>query len=286
MDSWCNSTPLHVRLENLLLSEYNNNKIEDTDDESIANLLTMDVKILKDRTSENIMLLLNKLCLEKNIYEKTINIYNATLNSSNLKRIKFKNAIMCASVFVAFSLEKTPREEEALMAHFNVTKFRYTKGLKCVKVAVKETRECTNSIETILYKLVRDLNLIENLSEIKTFIADTNFSEIESKCCYRISKKIICSALVYIWILNNKKNALSVEQYCCVCSISCTSIKKVLFKLNNYIETFILKTIDDTVKNFLEKIKTKYSVDSECEFLDKEETINMSKKLAKLHFKL
>lgn len=286
MGSWCTTTPLQVRLENLLLSEYDNNKTEDTDDESIVNILTMDVKILKDRTTENIMLLLNKLCLEKTIYEKTINIYNTTLNSSTLKRIKFKNAIMCASVFVAFSLENTPREEEALMTHFNVTKFRYTKGLKCVKVAVKETRECTNSIETILYKLVRDLNLIENLSEIKAFISNANFTEIESKCCYRMSKKIICAALVYIWILNNKRNVLSVEQYCCVCSISCISVKKVLFKLNNYIENFILKTIDDVVKSFLEKIKIKYAVDSGCELLSKEESINLSKKLAKLHFKI
>lgn len=172
--------------------------------------------------------LLKSLKLETEILEKSMLFYQKTIESIPLKRIKLKNAIMCACVFVAFSLHKDFREEKSLMDHFGIDKIKYTRGLKLVKTVVAATREVKNSVDNSMFKAMRDLNILNDTKNIKDYIEKHQANFVYDKL--RISTRLVKFALMYCWLLENKEQVINIRDFSTVCEIAPRPILRLLFK--------------------------------------------------------
>lgn len=216
----------------------------------------------KDKTNNFVIEMLCNLKLEKEIFDLALQIFTETLLKCGLKRVKFKTAVMCACVWIAFSIKKDYREEKSLIEYFGINKQKYTKGLKLVKTVIIETREFKNSVNNDLFRICRDLNIIDDIKKIEEFLNNFNYDEIKQKCVFKTSPKTICFSLVYIWLLINKNNVIPLREYCEISKISNFNvIKKLIFYHKNLLKNWVYNIIDNYTKFFCDKYVIKFPIE-------------------------
>lgn len=211
-----------------------------------------------DKTKNNNIALLEKLQLDRKIFDIALYYYNKTLENSKLKKIKFKNAIMCSCVFLAFSINGDHREENSLMQHFNVDKKKYTKGLKMIKTTISDVRIIKNSFDNDLFFLCREMNILSDLVDIKKYL-EKNIDYYSERNPYISSKTILC-ALFYAWLLQNKKFIPSIETFAEICNLSHKSIKRILYRHTEILHNFVNKIITEKLLKFKETLNVEISL--------------------------
>lgn len=212
----------------------------------------------KDKTKNNNIALLEKLQLDRKVFDNALYYYNQTLENTSLKKIKFKNAIMCSCVFLAFSINGDHREEKALMKHFDVDKKKYTKGLKMIKTTISDVRIIRNSFDNELFFLCREMNILSDLKNIKEYL-DKNFNYYFSKNPYISSKTILC-ALFYAWLLQNKQFIPTIESFAGICNISHKSMKRILYRHTEILFNFVNKIVTEKLLKFKEVLNIEISL--------------------------
>lgn len=198
----------------------------------------------------NDIILLKNLELEQHIYNMTLNFYNQAIESLNSPRIKYKNAIMCACLFMAFSINGYPREEQTLFDYFKVDKNKYIKGLKFVKSCVKETRYVQKTFDNILFSICRTLSILDEMEQIKLFIK-TNLN-LALKYTTRTSYKSMNCAIIYIWLLKTKTIIPDVKTYANICNISHKTISRLIYKNKDLYKDFFYNQIQEKLNPFLQ----------------------------------
>lgn len=247
-----------LELENLLLKDEEEYEEElTTHCYSDWDLITR-VKKGTDKTNNFNIKLLENLKLDQEIYKTSLDFYNKTLENNNFKRMKFKNALMCSCVFLAFSYHNDHREEKALMDYFNIDKQKYTKGLKMVKTSISEVRDIINNFDHVLFSISREMDIVDDIKDIKLFVE--NNKEIAMDKTKRISSNTVCCALIYIWMCRNKKIIPTLESYSKTCNISHKSLYYVIIKNKNLLDDFLIHNINIYILKFIEKIYSVYNL--------------------------
>lgn len=246
-------------LENFILSEKDN--IEQSDDSTEFTDWDLITKHKKgtDKTNNKNICLLENLKLDSHVFQKALSMYQTTIKHSDFKNLKFKNAIMCASVYIAFFLDGDHREELSLITYFSIDKKKYTKGLKLVKLAVEEARCIKNSFYNELFSICRDMNILHELSNIKSYIS----KHIDNASSYNLktSEKAVSCSLIYIWLIENKNTIPSLESFSSICNISKNSLKKITLKNLPIIRPFLSSIIGVCIEDFLIFTKKSYDVE-------------------------
>lgn len=252
---------LMLRLENIVIKDIEDEPENESESEENIDWELMSSKKLK---IDSMFIALSDMKLDADIHTKALQMYNVSIEKCGLKRIKFKNAIMCACVFLAFSIQGDPREETSLMKHFGVTKAKYTKGLKIVKTINIESRIHTNTLDNQIFKLCRDFNILDDLDEVKAFIAKYKFEYLNKNYKIHTSKKIVYCVLLYNWTVLTKSNIPTITVFASKCNISHISFKKILLKLKFILEENLKTRIHLITKPFMIRFNVESKpVDSE-----------------------
>lgn len=246
---------LMLELENFILQEENYE--ENYEEESCYSDWDLITRFKKgtDKTNNCILKLLDNLKLDHKVYKTSLEFYNKTLENNNFKRLKFKNALMCSCVFLAFSYHNDHREEKSLMKYFNIDKQKYTKGLKMVKTSIEEVRQIINSFDNLLFSISREMNIVDDIPHMKHFVDSyKEFAMLKTK---RISSNTVCCALTYIWLCMNKQKIPTLNSYAKTCNISEKSLYYVIIKNKNLLDKFLLNNISNVIFNFIIIFKKK-----------------------------
>lgn len=245
-------------LENLILIDVNN-EINCNDEENQEEEIT-DWDVLTrmkrgvDRTNNSVIKMLETLNLDSKVRVSALDFFYRTIKYPEFKKIKFKSAIMCASIYLAFTVHNDPREEKSLLKHFSISQSKYTKGLRFVKTYVSEVRNVQYTSDNVIFYLCSEMNIIENIQDIKDFINIHMKSSVKNSM--KFSNKMTINALFYIWLFLNKSTIPSVISFAKLCGISPTSIKKVIYKNNILIMPFVEASIKDKMEPFITEIQT------------------------------
>lgn len=197
--------------------------------------------------------LLKLLKLDAEVIDKAIHFYQKTIDSMPLKRIKLKNAIMCACVFVAFSLNKDFREEKSLMEHFGIDKAKYTKGLKLVKTVISDSREVKNSVDNSMFRAMRDLNILRETEKIRNYVEKHEPTFVYDK--RRVSLKLVKYTIMYCWLLEHKEQVISIRDFGTVCDVAPRQILRLLFKNSQVLAGTIESRTETVCENFKQNFK-------------------------------
>lgn len=252
---------LMQQLEKIVLNDFegdNTNVIAQKDDE------ITDWDILKknnkgtDRINNANICLLENLKLEHDIFYTALNYYNTIFKIKECKRIKFKNAVMCACVLMAFSIHHNHREEQSLFNHFGINKNQYTKALRLVKTLLIETRPVKKTFDNDLFHLCREMNIIDDIESVKQFIS-MNCASV-SKYSKRTSSKIINCILLYVWILRNKNTIPTKKTFASLCNISCKSIIQMLYRNKFLFTDYIEEQIQKKTTEFISLVENQYHI--------------------------
>lgn len=208
---------------------------------------------------ENDKILMNyieKLNLDFKVKNTTIDIYNETKSKLNYKRLKNKQSIICACIFLSSFSHKNYLGEDFLLDFFNLSKKKFTLGLSIVKSNVDFTRIIQQDVYVDLFLLCQELNLCESdYNEIKYFI---NSNRKQFKL---FSKTIVC-CLVYIWLLNNKKIIPTLKTFSGICDLSEKSMKTIIYKKREiFIENNFTEKAVKIIKNFNKKLDFNIKID-------------------------
>lgn len=259
----------HINLMDILISKVATEKeeellteknIEENEEEDTCSDWDILNKIRKgsDRTNNDNITLLKKLQLAPNIFKLSLDFYEKTVKNLEFKRTKFKQSIMCACVLLAFAYCKENKyEEDTLLKYFGVDKVKYTKGLTLVKTAVKEVRGIQVYVaENIIHTICRQLNIVECIPNIKEFI-DGTFSDARSRTL-RVSDKSLHCALIYVWMLKNKRIIPTVCTFSNICNISATSMIKIILKNKVLVLSNIQTTINEKMVEFKSALRESF----------------------------
>lgn len=206
------------------------------------------VKNGKVKTGNEIILLEN-LQLDTHIFKMALDFYNKSLDSLESKRIKYKNAIMCACVYMSFSINDYPREENNLFEYFKINKSQYVNGLKVVKSFISETRNIQRTFDNDLFHICNVLNIFSDIDIIRDFI-NTNYIHT-LKYTKRTSKKSIKCAIIYIWLFTNKEIIPDVLSFSKICNISHKSISRIVYKNRFLYKDFVIEKIKQKIQQFI-----------------------------------
>lgn len=201
--------------------------------------------------------LLTKLNLEKKIFDKALYYFQKTLEIVENK-VKFKNSIMCAAVYLSMSFYKEYIDEESLLKYFDVNIKKYTYGLTLIKTCINEVRYFSNIFDNYMLNICSRLNITKDVSDIIKFIDDNkNKFIITSK---KKPKKLITCVFIYLWIIKNKNLIPSIESFTSLCEINKTIFKSLLIKNIFIIDNFLFKQSGNLCYNFLKKINTNFNL--------------------------
>ncbi|QIH04897.1 hypothetical protein [Dasineura jujubifolia toursvirus 2a] len=187
-----------------------------------------------NRVGNQIIVLLENLKLESHIFNTAVELYKKALD---FKKIKFKNSVMCAAVFIAFSYHGEHRDELQLISYFNTNKTKYTKALVVLKTISAETRVIKKTFTNDLFAICRDFNIMNDMDNIQMFIEVMLVSDLTP--IDRISQKTIKCSLMYIWLIKNKKIIPTIDTFSNVCELSPRSIGRIVYKYRSIIETIV-----------------------------------------------
>lgn len=227
---------------------------EDSDDQDNTKKVVNDWDLLrkvkngKVKTGNEIILLQN-LQLETHIFKMALDFYNQSLDSLESKRIKYKNAIMCACVYMAFSINDYPREENNLFEYFKINKTQYVTGLKVVKSTISETRNIQRTFDNDLYHICNVLNIFSDIGVIRDFINNNYIYTL--KYTKRTSSKSIKCAIIYIWLLTNKEIIPDIVSFSKICNISHKSISRIVYKNRFLYKNFFIEKIKQKTQQFI-----------------------------------
>lgn len=246
---------------------YKDESDDESETESEHNTVT-DWEILKkikkgeDKTNNKNILLLEEMRLESNVFRTALEYYHRSLSNPLFKQIKFKNAVMCACVFLSFTVHCDPRDENSLIEYFKINKTKYTKGLKIVKISIDEVRSIQNGFENDLFSICKELNIIEYILTIKNFVTE-NF-DASSSISSRNSIRMIKCILVYIYLILNKNIIPTIETFAIVSNISPKTVSKLLNKnfhmIDNNVRIIFKKNIELFLKELNKISKTKKEI--------------------------
>lgn len=215
------------------------------------------VKNGKIKTSNEITLLEN-LQLKNNIFKTALDFYNKSLNSLESKRIKYKKAIMCACVYMSFSINDYPREENNLFDYFKINKTQYVNGLKVVKSCILETRNIQRTFDNELFHICDMLNIISDIDTISDFINNNYVYTL--RYTKRTSKKTVSCAILYIWLFKNKEFIPDMISFSKICNISHKSISRVVYKNKYLYKDFVIEKIIQKVQPLITQLNINIDV--------------------------
>lgn len=274
-----NMDPLMIELENLVLEKEYKTFYENSDEDEIITDWDMLTKMKKgaDRTENHIFKRLENLNLEPKIKNTAIDYFNRTVKTPEFTKIKFKNAIMCASIFLAFSYHEDHREENYLLKHFSINKLKYTKGLQFVKMCVKEVRNIKKTPDNTIFFLCSVMNILDEISRIKLFI--TEHIDECSKNCPKSSVQMLSNSLFYIWLFTNKNTIPTINSFSGLCNVSFKSLKKVIYKNNHLMLSYVDQVVKEKFNDLTKSLKNIVIVDK-----IHINTLEISKKILKEEF--
>lgn len=212
-----------------------------------------------DKTVDNLFKQVKDLMISPEIFEDAVRYFNITVNFENNKKLKIKKAIMCACVYLAYSIRGENRCENSLIEYFDIKKSKFTIALKLIKISVPEVRGIGPDVENQVYKICMILGLVENMHLIKKFISDiihTPYVKILS-AKKRKKEKHIHFAILYTWILINKNHLITPSKYSKLTGISKGDIIYILKNCDEFTEFLVEKYID-RIKNTLSCIKSEF----------------------------
>ena len=268
---------LMKELENIVLKDIQ----DECEDEGIEKQEITDwemiTKIKKgtDKINNFNISLLENLNLENHIFKEALEYYNTTIKQ-NYKRSKFKSAVMCACVFLAFSNNNDFREEKSLMEYFNINKVKYTKGLKMVKTCVTEIRYIKNSFDNELFSFCKELDTIDDVKNISIFIEEN--IQIAMETLSQSSIRMLNCSLIYVWLFKNKKIIPTIESFSRICKISDKTLNRTLYKISFLFEDFVQDIIDKQIEDFSNEIETKIKIKTNIKSPCRQEIKTMFKK--------
>lgn len=238
-------------LENMILDDMT---IDEVDDTSTATISDWDIisrlKKGSDKINNQNIVLLENLKLDPVVFKTALNYYQNTVDAFTHKRLKYKNSIMCACVFLAFSARNDHREEKSLMDYFSTDKIKYTKGLKLVKTAITEVRSIKNCFDNEFFTICRKLNVLDDITDIKDYIDNTISHVIDTP-----SERKKSNALIYIWLIRNRKIIPTIPIFADICNTSQVLLRKSLIKNYKLYQDIIVSYMDISIKPFLTSFK-------------------------------
>lgn len=194
-----------------------------------------------DRTNNLVIGMLEGLRLEAPIFNKALSYYRETIAGCTSK-VKFKNAIMCASVFVVCG---TKGEEAHLISHFGTTKTKYTKALVMVKKTIVEARGVRKRVDNELYTICVEFGIESEMDKINAYMdtleADDLMSEKTRKC-----------TLLYIWMFLNKNIIPDTQKFSKVCGISWKTISRLIYRYRCLIEGHVKAIVKESIGKFVD----------------------------------
>lgn len=244
---------LMKQLESLQEDYYTQDDQEDEENKD-WDILVATKKGTEKITNLNIQLL-TQMKLSKELFDKSLFYFQTTITSLETN-VKFKNSIMCASVFLALSFYEEFVNEQELMKYFNITPKKFSNGLMLIKTHVLEVRIFTSSFNNLLYFICRELNMSSDINLITRFIEDYLHKFNNQK----VSEKILKCLLVYIWIFLNKKKIPSLDTFCFLCGIKKRVFKPLLFRNYAMLDAFLSKKTTGLRDNFINQLNNKYSI--------------------------
>jgi hypothetical protein len=167
---------------------------------------------------KDICIYLDKLDIDTATQSKIFDMY-FRIGHMNVYRSKLTRAIICACTLTICNAIERPKDEKHLCKVFNITKKDQSKGLKLVKLYIKESR-------LIVYGIKEYIIIFIDLLQNKIPILNNNINNI---CCFATSikeqyknPKIVAAATIYIWLCKNSDlltSPISMTAFAQMCQI-------------------------------------------------------------------
>lgn len=164
-----------------------------------------------------------------NLSDEVVDIANNLFLKACEKKIhrgKYRKSIICACLFHAFIIKNCPQSYDCIIKWFNLTNQSASKGFKLVKMKLPEIRYLNENHIDISITILKQLS-IKHCDKFTIFLnSDFVLKCIEKKCSRRLH--IILSTLVYLFVKNQYKKDLTIEEFAKKLDYSSTILNKNL----------------------------------------------------------